>query len=180
MPIITPYIFKPIEFLPADPAVAEAAEALQLLIVDLDPNVFVEHIGSTAVPGMPGKNSINLLLLIESKRFADFLNNLESIGFHADPIIIEPAHRPRRIGTFAHGGKDHSIHVHLTEPESDDHQNAVFFRQYLTDHPELQKEYAEVKRMAAKNAAEDPLAYNRAKHAFIQRILHLRATDTGL
>ena len=105
--LFLPYVEPPLAFLPYDPAVFEAAEAAASAIREVVGDAPVEHVGSTAVPGLPGKNSVNLLIPVEPERIPDILLMLEALGLAEHPYKEEPADRPVRVGLYPHGGAMH-------------------------------------------------------------------------
>lgn len=173
--MIGKYIIQDYGFYPYDDDIPAVFELVKDQIIATDSSLLVEPIGSTSVPGMGGKNIINVLIPCESKDFDRVLKTLEGLGFQESPIHKhEPAHRPMRVGSIKYRDKTFNIHLHLTETDSWDHKNAVFLREYLKDHPEAIEEYAKIKKEAVKNHASDPEAYHRAKNGFIKSILKRR------
>ena len=59
-PPIGPYVRLPPTVEPWDPRTIEVAAAVTELIRERRPDLTVEHIGSTAVPGLPGKGIVDL------------------------------------------------------------------------------------------------------------------------
>ena len=57
---IRPYERQPAAFHPSDPATQEVAREVARLVASACSIAVVEHIGSTAVPGLPGKNFVDL------------------------------------------------------------------------------------------------------------------------
>ena len=57
---IRPYERQPAAFHPWDPATRDVAREVARLVASACSIAIVEHIGSTAVPGMPGKNFVDL------------------------------------------------------------------------------------------------------------------------
>ncbi|WP_420852159.1 GrpB family protein [Paenibacillus hamazuiensis] len=56
----------------------------------------------------------------------------------------------------------------------------MLFSDYIPVHPELVKEYGELKRKLAEQYDSDPDGYTRAKTAFIQRVHDLARMERGL
>ncbi|MEI6477810.1 MAG: GrpB family protein [bacterium] len=167
---ILPYHLPEVLYLPYDDQLPRVAEMLEMAIKAALPDLEVDHIGSTSIPGMPGKNSLNLVVLCSRDRFPAVLKLLEDLGFQNHPFKHEPADRPLKVGSIEHGGKLYGIHVHVLEKDSDNHRNSLFFRDYLRSHPDEAKQYAELKRslVGRKMSSEE---YNAAKQPFILEIL---------
>jgi GrpB-like predicted nucleotidyltransferase (UPF0157 family) len=71
----------PVEVHEADPHAAEVAERLIALIAASWPGAAAEHAGSSAVPGLPGKGIIDLLLPTTPADIARVTQALFGLGF---------------------------------------------------------------------------------------------------
>ena len=58
---IGPYERRPVSVAPWDPNVVVVADRVIAIIGARRPELHVEHIGSTAVPGLPGKGIVDLV-----------------------------------------------------------------------------------------------------------------------
>ncbi len=169
---ILPYQLKPIQFLPYDVNLSKVAELVSRIIIEQIPGARPEHIGSTAVVGMPGKNIINLVIPSGLDQFEARLQVLSKIGFQESPLNkSEPSYRPLRVASIKYQNKIYNIHVHLIVEGSDDLAGARFFRNYLIEHPQEQKRYAEIKQEAVSQGKTDATSYNAAKEPFIRAVL---------
>src|SRR5581483_12322581 len=96
----------------------------------------VEHVGSTAVPGLPAKPIIDMIAGVRSLEEARAaFPTLESLGYAWRP------HRPE-----AHLFVREGYGVHLTEPGSDLWRERLAFRDALRRSARLRDEYAAWKR----------------------------------
>lgn len=170
---IEPYYPSPLAFHPYDPAFPEVFALIKQLLQANWPLLQVEHIGSTSIPGMGGKNVLNCVVAVPLSDFSQTLTELESIGFHEHPFKRDPEDRPLRVGVIEYKGKKYGIHLHLLESDSQNYQNSLFFRDHLRSHPELQQKYTQLKRQAVANSS-DPEEYNQAKQPFIVEVLRHR------
>src|SRR5262245_47202296 len=66
---------------PYDPRFPGVAHRVIALIHDRMPEAHVEHVGSTAVPGCPGKGVVDLMLLYQSGCLAAARDTLDEMGF---------------------------------------------------------------------------------------------------
>lgn len=169
---IYPYEMQPLVFEPADPHIPDVFAYLCQFLQEQMDNIQLEHVGSTAIAEMPGKNSLNLQLLVSRARFEEVLATLTQLGFGEHPYITDTEH-PVRVGRVHHQDKPYSVHILITEPGSQYHQNALFFRDYLREHPEAKEAYAELKRSIIESGG-DHAAYRQAKNQFIAAILQKR------
>lgn len=129
--------------------------------------VRVEHVGSTAVPGLPAKPIIDLIAVIPTRDdLPAAVERLATIGYvHRgdlgiagreafDPPPGNPAHHPYVCAT--------------ANPEL---AKMVAFRDYLRSHPAAAGEYGAVKRLLAAEFGTDRDGYTEAKTAFITGVL---------
>ena len=62
---IGPYVRLPATVVPWDPRSLEVAEMVTAMVRERRPDLAVEHIGSTAVPGLPGKGVVDLAIAVD-------------------------------------------------------------------------------------------------------------------
>jgi GrpB-like predicted nucleotidyltransferase (UPF0157 family) len=127
----------------------------------------IEHIGSTAVPGLAAKPIIDVDVLLESAEdLPQVIARLKAIGYE---------HR----GTLGIPGRDsfkapqHDIHHHLyvcSAPDTEFFRH-VAFRDWLRAHPKDAEDYARLKRSLAGKFSVDRETYTQGKADFIQEIL---------
>lgn len=129
----------------------------------------IQHIGSTSIPGLPAKPILDIGVAVASFEEARVcIAPLEQIGYHyRGELGIAGRHY------FVKGDPVVTHHLHLLEITSEDWKNHLAFRDYLTHHPELAREYAELKLGLAAQRGIDREQYLAAKDPFIRRILAL-------
>ncbi|PSP50837.1 GrpB family protein [Halobacteriales archaeon QH_1_68_42] len=136
--------------------------------------VSIEHVGSTAVPGLAAKPIVDICPVVEDMetawRVSDLLDEREW------PLVDERGDRPwiehqRR----ADDGGMFNVHVRPREAAV---ENYLLLREYLRDNPDVRDEYARVKREAAREHSDDVAAYTRAKNDVIERAKE-RAREEG-
>lgn len=133
--------------------------------------VSIEHIGSTAVPGLSAKPIIDILAGVHSRNeFNECTRILKSIGYMYEPYPQFPERRFFRDGTIGAGPH----HLHLTEVASDFWRDKVTFRDWLRTHPEDAHEYLVLKQDLARTFGADREKYERyteGKSEFISSVL---------
>lgn len=126
----------------------------------------VTHIGSTAVPGLPAEDVIDLQLSVDSWAEAARLRDaLAAVGFPWQPgIDHDDPKRPVR-PTQDHGSADPGRRVHLRVREigSPGWRYALLVRDWLRADPAVRDEYLAVTRRAAAWSGGDPLRYVEGK-----------------
>src|SRR5687768_9171580 len=100
--IIGPYPRDPVAvFQDYDPRAADVAARVAELIRSHMPELTVEHIGSTAVPGCGGKGVVDLMIVYEPGQLEAVKNLLAALGFqHQTHGHRHPEERPMRVGTL--------------------------------------------------------------------------------
>ncbi|MCS7482043.1 GrpB family protein [Umezawaea endophytica] len=161
----------PIDFSDPDPSwPAEAARST----AELRPLFpVVEHVGSTAVPGLAAKPVIDLMASTPDLATVDE-NALTALGY----VREETGMRNRLFyGRDTDGVRTH--HLHVVPAEGWDTRNERLLRDHLLAHPEAAAEYGELKRVLAATES-DGLAYTKGKTALIQRLIDREREARGL
>ncbi len=144
-----------------------------------DAIVSVEHIGSTAVPGLAAKPIIDIMVGVRELSVGERqAGSLEAQGY----VYCGEAGLPGRL--FFRKGNPRSHHVHIVQHEGSVWEPTIFFRDYLRQHPEAAAEYANVKRELAARFRTDIPGYGAAKEPFVERMLaearaHAKRTPHG-
>ena len=132
----------------------------------------VEHFGSTAVPGMPAKNVVDLLIevadLEETRKVVPPILEPQGYDYFWRPAMFEgPPFYAWFIRRDASGRRTH--HLHMVEKHFE-HWDRLLFRDYLREMPGLAAEYGGLKRRLAAEHPGDRVAYTRGKTDFVVRI----------
>jgi len=135
----------------------------------------VEHIGSTAVPGLAAKPVIDLMGAVRT--LADARPHepaLAALGFRPHDNGMTDRLLYARLDT---GVRTHILHV--VSYDSWPTRNQRILRDYLRAHPEEARRYGELKRtlVAAGTSARD---YARAKTALVQELTDRARAERGL
>lgn len=151
-----------VDYDPAWPARFEAER--QRITAALGPAArTVEHIGSTAVPGLPAKPIIDVLVTVDDVEREDrYAPALESAGYL--PRVREPGHRMFRT-------PQRDVHVHLYTTGDDEVGRVLLFRDRLRTDTADRALYARVKRDLATRDWRDMNDYAEAKTPTINAIL---------
>ena len=147
-------------------------EALGWRVLQLD------HVGSTAVPGLPAKPMIDIdLTVADPGREQDYVPALEAAGFRLR--VREPWWHGHRV--LRADEPPCNLHVFgFDSPELIKHR---IFRDWLRGNPGDRDRYAAIKRQAAADAnaaAEHVMQYNARKQQVIREIYYRAFTAAGL
>jgi len=134
----------------------------------------INHIGSTAIPDIMAKPIIDILLEIRRDMdIKELVKNMEIIGYGACPRPDMPDPQLSFLkGYTLKGYKGQPFHVH-TRYEMEKRRSdfdEIFFKDYLSEHPDTAKEYEALKIELAKEYEYDRDAYTLAKTEFITRV----------
>lgn len=131
------------------------------------PDARVEHVGSTAVPGLAAKPVIDVDVVVASaEQVPEAIERLRSLGYVHQGDKGIPG---REAFMWPRGARPHHVYVVVEggEPLADH----VDFRDHLRRNPAAAGEYAALKRRLAQLHADDALAYGEAKTELVTRIL---------
>ena len=150
-----------------DPGTVEVAARVGELVRERRPDLEVEHIGSTAVPGLPGKGIVDLSIETTPEDIPGVVATLYDLGFGPQPGPDPwPPTRPMPVGSLELGGKLYRIHLHV-QPKGGDYPRDIAFRDALRNDPELRREYEGLKRGITSGGAVEGLRYTHSKTRWI-------------
>lgn len=132
----------------------------------------IEHIGSTAIPGLPAKPILDLQLgVLNFEQACVCIAPLQSLGYeYRGEYGIARRH-------YFVKGDPRTHHAHMLEVSSENWAKALAFRDALLARPDLVQIYRDAK--IAMIAAGDRAAYQDAKGPVIERILEMFGSDPG-
>jgi GrpB-like predicted nucleotidyltransferase (UPF0157 family) len=127
----------------------------------------IEHIGSTAVPGLCAKPTIDFLLeILEVTNYDHQIKQLQKIGYQ---YIPKPENPPPHImlakGYSEFGITGQTFHIHVRYPGDWDE---IVFRDYLMENQSVTADYSNLKRKLANEYKNDREKYTESKTSFIQ------------
>lgn len=132
----------------------------------------MHHVGSTAVPGLGGKNITDILLLAPNKAKAlSIRKTLEALGY-VETKDAGDRYRLFLSRTARVGGRTVRIHLHLMWKTSSQYKEQfIFFRDYLIKHPSEAKRYYTLKKVWAKEANLDRRRYTELKVGYVREVI---------
>jgi GrpB-like predicted nucleotidyltransferase (UPF0157 family) len=125
-----------------------------------------EHVGSTAVPGMPAKPVLDLAAgRPEDTRLGDCIMALQRAGYEHRGEQGVPGRE------FFRRGQPRAYHVHLVDLGGRLWRQYLGFRDYLRGSPDAAKQYAKLKLALAARFPWDREAYIAGKAQFVEALL---------
>lgn len=139
----------------------------------------LEHIGSTAVPGLDAKPdakpTVDLMLGTRAWPWsAEEDARLAQAGYH----LYEVPDPRWRFYIKARGRRVRGFHLHVVEAGGERWHGLLHFRDCLRHHPEDARAYVQLKRELARRYEHDRLAYQDAKADLIGVILSQAVTPS--
>ena len=164
-----------ITIVPYDPAWPARfdAEAVSIRRVFGEIALRVEHVGSTAVPGLAAKSVVDIQVSVTSlDPMRHFIERLSQIGYGHIPLgafdLVYPFFQKPAVWPSTH-------HVHLCVVGSEQERRHLAFRDYLRNHPSVAAEYVTLKRQLASahqgDTIESQERYSLSKSKFIDSVL---------
>jgi GrpB-like predicted nucleotidyltransferase (UPF0157 family) len=147
---------------------AQAQHELDRVATALGPLAMrLEHVGSTAVPGMPAKPILDLQLSVEAIEAQDlYVGALERLGYLFAPDPASPGYR--FFGKPAARPRTH--HLHVCESGSEHELRHVALRELLRADDREAAAYAALKRQLVARAPRDRLAYIAGKAPYVEAL----------
>lgn len=132
----------------------------------------IEHFGSTSVPGLSSKDTIDILMEVdfEEEKNQELINLMKSLsyefnwqneGIHPHMIFVK--------GYNISSPKEQTYHIHAG-PKGHPLWDRILFRDYLIKHPETARAYEQLKLKLADEFKHERVAYRIAKTEFVREI----------
>jgi GrpB-like predicted nucleotidyltransferase (UPF0157 family) len=156
----------PIVIVEYDPAWPQLFQTLRHQVAGVlgDLVLRIEHVGSTAVPGLASKPIIDLDVVVRSVADSPAaIERLAALGYvHRGDRGIPG----REAFTTPPDSPPH--HLYVVAAGNPAYRRHLLFRDYLRRHPEAAQAYAAFKQAAAERFRDDRTAYTDAKDAIVQ------------
>jgi GrpB-like predicted nucleotidyltransferase (UPF0157 family) len=134
----------------------------------------IQHIGSTAVPGLTAKPIIDMMAGVDSMAAVEAL--VDPLRLTADYVYVPEQNlmlpERRWLLRQRHGHRTH--HLHLVEFEGAEWFRLLRFRDALLHDPALAERYMRLKSELVDRFGDDRDRYTRSKSDFVQEVLGAR------
>lgn len=168
-----------VRVVPHDPAWADAAaaECARLRAAGGDLLLDVQHVGSTAVPGLPSKPILDFAAAIaDPDALPALIERVAAAGYRyagdgkemGGQLFVKETAPDLRVA-----------HLHVVAPDDPQWRNYLAFRDALRADAALRARYAHLKESLATVFPEKRRAYTAAKQDFVDRALGLAADADG-
>jgi GrpB-like predicted nucleotidyltransferase (UPF0157 family) len=134
----------------------------------------IQHVGSTAIPGMIAKPIVDILAAVSDfERAFACVTPIEQLGYEYKGESEDP-----RQYYFVKGDPAR-YHLYLVERSGEAWVTRVAFRDTLICHPEIARQYADLKQQLALQFQDDLRAYQDGKLPFVEWVGELAAQAVG-
>lgn len=136
----------------------------------------IEHIGSTAIPGMDAKPILDLMVAVEQiGDYSAFTTKLEMLGYG----FRRDNRSSQEHVLYVKGPEDKRTHyLKLTTVDSSFWREHILFRDYLIRHPESAEEYSKLKHELLEKYGGERTNYTEDKADFIKSIIRLAEQES--
>ena len=134
----------------------------------------VEHVGSTAVPDLGGKDVIDVLVVVgRREKMMEIIQSLENEWYEFDSRHGRGVFPDRYFisGDFPPGGEAFHVHFHVTFSGSSEEEEKLLFRDYLRENNNEAGIYFKKKQAWRIEAKDGLIQYSKLKSEYIQQVL---------
>jgi GrpB-like predicted nucleotidyltransferase (UPF0157 family) len=121
----------------------------------------IEHVGSTAVPGLAAKPIVDIVVAVDDPADDSILAAMEAAGYELR--VREPEHRMFRT-------PQRDVHIHVWQEADPEIARTLWFRDRLRESPQDRLAYERLKRDLAMRDWPDMNYYAEAKNELIDAI----------
>ncbi|TWF58215.1 GrpB family protein [Neorhizobium alkalisoli] len=160
-----------VEIVPYDPKWVDDFSTAEILLRNILGGyvVAVEHVGSTAVPGLAAKPVLDVDVVLSSLGdIAEASAALIGAGFEARGNRYDDD-----VWAFLLKCSLPQIRAYLCSPFNRTHERRILFRNYLRQHNDTALKYSNLKRRLADHFPYDGDSYTSEKSAFISEVVYV-------
>lgn len=137
---------------------------------ELGINIKIDHVGSTAIKNMHGKNIIDILIGAED---IDNLNKISkkliNMGYCPGKNISDNINR--FFASTYEETKSGDIHIHLVIKDTERYKEFLLLRDYLINNKDIAKNYSDFKRELIANNIKDRKEYKKIKADYVSNLI---------
>lgn len=143
---------------------------LKKLRDELGNKVLIDHVGSTAIPNMYGKNIIDILIgAKDENEIEELTTKIINLGYY--PGRNSKGMIYRFFASTEEETKSGDVHIHLAIMDNDRYKDFLIIKQYLLNNKEEVKKYSDFKRKILKNGTFIREDYKSVKSEYVSALL---------
>ena len=134
----------------------------------------IHHIGSTAIPGMRAKPTVDILVVVdEATDIPSFDHRMEKEGYicRGEALDAVISGTPGRFYYVRKRGVDHLTHVHVCANGHSQIGELLALRDYLRAHPDKAENRGREKAELSERFTNDNIGYMKGKDAFVAALI---------
>ncbi len=160
------YVFRPY-----DPVYVELFNEESYRLKKLLGKILIEHVGSTAIPGLGGKGFVDIAIAVDKKDLQGTSSKLVKAGYEFKPEVGTDDRLYHQQIFLDDNQIERMYHIHLTYYNSQDWNELISFRNYLRTHKKDTKRYADIKKHAAKVSNQEREIYVKTKDPIVLELI---------
>lgn len=138
---------------------------------DLLSEIQIEHVGSTAIPNMYGKNIIDILVGAKDNQEFEFIKKvLEKNNFIGSEKSRDNVYQFFASTDSETGSGD--VHIHLVIKDTDRFRDFIILRDYLLNNKEETRNYSNLKKKLISNGITERKEYKKQKSEYVTALLN--------
>lgn len=142
----------------------------QELLAGLTVTKIIEHVGSTAIKNMYGKNILDILVGVQTSGDFDVtFKELENLGYFASTNFSSNIYH--FFASRAEETGDGDVHIHLCLMNTDRYDDFVVLRDYLRKNPSEVKAYSDFKQSLIQSGFTMRKDYRAAKSDYVSNLI---------
>ena len=145
-------------------------KAKKILLKNIDMDIEIEHVGSTAIPNMYGKNILDILIGVNNQtEFEKVKQSLIKINF-----VPSEKSKTENYQFFSSTEKethDGDIHIHLVIKNTERYDEFIVLRDYLLNNKKEAKDYSNLKKELFKSGITDRKEYKNKKAIYVSSLI---------
>lgn len=137
---------------------------------EIGTGVPIEHVGSTAIPNMIGKNIIDVLVGAKDEASFELLkHSIERLGYFPSERSANSIYQFFASKKEETGSGD--VHIHLVMIGTKRYNDFIILRDYLLKNEDEALAYAECKRNILNNITADRSTYRSVKSEYVSKLI---------
>src|SRR5258705_6139182 len=158
------YFSDAVDYHPYDINLSAVFEQIKNIVQQTLPGIQVEHVGSSSIPGVGGRNVIDIAIPTIDPDQTSIKDQLQALGFQDAPFRH---FLPILIGSVSHQSKEYAILLYVLSPDLDVYKDWIIFRDFMRTHPDDAHAYDQVKQETIAAGKTNGGKYKQAKTPFL-------------
>jgi len=138
----------------------------------------IEHIGSTAVPGLDGKGVIDIMLAFDNIGDVKIAyKSLLNSGYYYGSGDSDQNGRIFMSTSGTNESVEGDVHLHMITKDNAEYSKFILFRNYLINHPDVRQTYNSLKYEILEKVEGNRIEYTKLKSPFIKSVINLAQNE---